>query len=206
MLPTKSPASTSRATRRARCRAAACTRTLCVPMAVFVTRAVGQAGRSANRHSVHSRSGPALAGCAAPFRRTFRVSGACRQHVARQRQVEWSCIALPASSSSPCIGHGGVTPGTVVHGSRIRDQSHHERIRVWMCAIIVTAWNEFSARGVAAACLSGWQCVTVCDSVCRCRRGSMLKSGRIICLIRPSTRFLARLASIRRNRCVSWSL
>jgi len=174
MLPAKSPASTSRATRRARCRATARARTLRVPMAMFVTRTVWQAGRRGT--CIRSIPGPGRRLQVAQHRFVghFVVHGGLQGHVPRQRQVEGACVR-GRCLFLPVRGHGGGR-----HGQQARQQdqgrSHHGRVLGWCAPSPLTAWSEFSARRVAAACLPGG---SVCRRVSMCVEPTCSLPGRV---------------------------
>lgn len=202
MLPVKSPASTSRATRRARCRATARARTLRVPMAMFVTRTVWQAGRGGT--GIRSIPGPGRRLQVAQHRFVghFVVRGGMRRHVPRQRQVEGACMRGRRLFLS-VSGHGGGRQG---QQARQQDQgrSHHGRVRGWMCAVTIDGVERILGALGGGGMSVGWQRVSVCVNVCRANVKPS-RSGRIIHR-GTARRALHGPASVRRNRCVSWNL
>lgn len=183
MLLVKSPASTSRATRRARCRAAARARatararTMGVPMAMFVTRTVWQAGRGGA--CIRAIPGPSRRLQVAQHRFVGHsvVRGRLQGHVPWQRQVEGACVSGRRLFLS-VSGHGGGRQGQQARQQN-QGRSHHGRVRGRMCAVTIDGVERIlGARGGGGMSV-GWQRVSVCVTVCRADVEPS-RSGRII--------------------------
>lgn len=145
-------------------------------MAVFVTRAVRQAGRGGT--GIRSVPGPGRRLQVAQHRFVGHfVRGGMQGHVPRLRQVEGSCVRGRCLFLS-VIGHGGGR-----HGQQARQQdqgrSHHERVRGWMCAVTIDGVKRILGAQGGRGMSVGWQRVSVCVSVCR-TDVKHSKSGRII--------------------------
>lgn len=163
--------------RRARCRAAARARTLRVPMTMFVTRTVWQAGRGGARIRPIPGPGRRLQVAQYRFVGHFVVRGGMQGHVPRQRQVEGACVhgrRLFLSVS----GHGGERQG---RQGQQQDQgrSHHGRVRGWMCAVTIDGMERILGAQGGGGMSIGWQRVSVSVNMCRADVKHS-KSGRII--------------------------